>query len=142
MKLGNETKNVVSSRKQNSRPRRLSKLLRKKTSLKPKSNDKQPRNLPNTEDNGKTAFVSENTTSVDHTKEYHEHIKKPASELNDMASSHSKEIKSSKSHVVPCLCLLEPNEHLTLPKQCTTSFIVRYDFFDLVCLSTNMILRI
>ena len=59
MRLGNETKNVVSSRKQNSRPRRLSKLLRKKTLLKPKNDDKQHRNLPNTENNGKTGFVSE-----------------------------------------------------------------------------------
>ena len=94
MKLGNETKNVVCSRKQNSRPRRkASKLFRKEKPSNPKSNDKQ--DLPNAEYNGKTIFVSENTTSLDHTKEYHEHIKNRALELNDMASNHSKEIKSS-----------------------------------------------
>ena len=96
MKLGNETKNVVSSRKQNSRQRRkVSKLFRKEKSSNPKSNDKQHQDLPNTEYNGKTIFVSENTTSLDHTKEYHEHIKNLAPELNDIASNHSKEIKSS-----------------------------------------------
>ena len=96
MRLGNETKNVVSSRKQNSRPRRLSKLLRKKTSLKPKSNDKQHRNLPSTEDNGKTAFVSENTTSLDHAKDDLDHIKKTVSESNDATSNDSKGMKSNK----------------------------------------------
>ena len=96
MKLGNETKYVVSSRKQNSRPRRkVSKLFRKETPSNPQSNDKQHRDLPNTEYNGKTIFVSENTTSLDHTKEYHEHIKNCAPESNDIASNHSKEIKSS-----------------------------------------------
>ena len=96
MKLGNETKNVVSSRKQNSRPRRkVSKLFRKEKPSNPKSNDKQHEDLPNTEYNGKTIFVSENTTSVDHTKEYYEHIKKPAPELNNIASNYAKEIKSS-----------------------------------------------
>ena len=93
MKLGNETKNVVCSRKQNSRPRRkVSKLFRKEKPSNPKSNDKQ--DLPNAEYNGKTIFVSENTTSLDHTKEYHEHIKNRAHGF-DMASNHSKEIKSS-----------------------------------------------
>ena len=96
MRLGNETKNVVSSRKQNSRPRRLSKLLRKKTSLKPKSNDKQHRNLPSTEDNGKTAFVSENTTSLDHAKNDLDHIKNTVSESNDITSNDSNGIKSNK----------------------------------------------
>ena len=96
MKLGNETKNVVSSRKQNSRPRRkVSKLFRKEKPSNPNSNDKQHEHLPNTEYNGKTIFVSENTTSLDHAKEYHEHIKNCAPELNDIASNHSKEIKSS-----------------------------------------------
>ena len=96
MKLGNETKNVVSSRKQNSRQRRkVSKLYRKEKSSNPKSNHKQRQDLPNTEYDGKTIFVSENTTSLDHTKEYHEHIKNLAPELNDIASNHSKEIKSS-----------------------------------------------
>ena len=95
MKLGNETKNVVSSRKHNSRPRRkVSKLFRKEKSSNPKSNDKQHQDMPNTEYDGKTIFVSENTTSLDHTKEYHEHIKNRAHGL-DMASNHSKEIKSS-----------------------------------------------
>ena len=96
MRLGNETKNVVSSRKQNSRPRRLSKLLRKKTSFKPKSNDKQHRNLPSTEDNGKTAFVSENTTSLDHAKNDLDHIESTAPESNDVTSNDSKGMKSNK----------------------------------------------
>ena len=96
MRLGNETKNVVSSRKQNSRPRRLSKLLRKKTLLKSKSNDKQHRNLPNTEDNGKTAFVSENTTSLDHAKNDLDHIENTAPESNDVTSNDSKGMKSNK----------------------------------------------
>ena len=88
MKLGNETKNVVSSRKQNSRPRRkVSKLFRKEKPSNPKNNDKQHQDLLNAECNGKTIFVSENTTSLDHTKEYHEHIKNPAPELNDIASN-------------------------------------------------------
>ena len=71
MKLGNETKNVVCSRKQNSRPqRKVSKLFRKEKPSNPKSNDKQ--DSPNAEYDGKTIFVSENTTSLDHTKKYHE----------------------------------------------------------------------
>ena len=96
MRLGNETKNVVSSRKQNSRPRRLSKLLRKKTSLKPKSNDKQHRNLPSADDNGKTAFVSENTTSLDHGKNDFDHIENTVPESNDVTSNDSKGMKSNK----------------------------------------------
>ena len=87
---------MVSSRKQNSRPRRkVSTLFRKEKPSNPKNNDKQHQDLPNTEYNGKTIFVSENTTSLDHTKEYHEHIKNLAPELNDIASNHSTEIKSS-----------------------------------------------
>ena len=101
MKLGNETKNVVSSRKQNSRQRRkVSKLYRKEKSSNPKSNHKQRQDLPNTEYDGKTIFVSENTTSLDHTKEYHEHIKNPAPELNDIALNDAKETKSSNKKVV------------------------------------------
>ena len=85
MKLGNETKNVVSSRKQNSRQRRnVLKLYRKEKSSNPKSNHKQRQDLPNTEYNGKTIFVSENTTSLDHTKEYHEHIENPAVVLTEV----------------------------------------------------------
>ena len=96
MRLGNETKNVVISRKQNSRPRRkVSKRFRKEKSSNPKRNDKQHQDLPDAECNGKTIFVSENATSLDHTKEYDEHIKTRAPELNDMVSNHSKEIKSS-----------------------------------------------
>ena len=96
MRLGNETKNVVSSRKQNSRPRRLSKLLRKKTLLKPKNDDKQHRNLPNTENNGKTGFVSENTTSLDHAKNDLDHIENTVPESNDVTSNDSKGMKSNK----------------------------------------------
>ena len=96
MKLGNETKNVVSSRKHNSRPRRkVSKLFRKEKSSNPKSNDKQHQDMRNKDYDGKTIFVSENTTSLDHAKEYHENIKNRAPKLNDIASNHSKEIKSS-----------------------------------------------
>ena len=101
MKLGNETKNVVCSRKQNSRPRRkVSTLFRKEKPSNPKNNDKQHQDLLNAEYNGKTIFVSENTTSLDHTKEYHEHIKNPAPELNDIASNDAKETKSSNKKVV------------------------------------------
>ena len=101
MKLGNETKNVVSSRKQNSRPRRkVSTLFRKEKPSNPKNNDKQHHDLLNAECNGKTIFVSENTTSLDHTKECHEHIKNPGPESNDMATNDSKETKSSNKKVV------------------------------------------
>ena len=96
MRLGNETKNVVSSRKQNSRPRRLSKLLRKKTLLRSKSNDKQHRNLPNAENNGKTAFVSENTPTPDHAKNDFDHIQNTVPESNDITSNDSKGMKSNK----------------------------------------------
>ena len=96
MRLGNETKNVVSSRKQNSRPRRLSKLLRKKTLLKQKHNDNQHRNLPSTENNGKTAFVSESTTSLDHAKNDLDHIEKAVPESNDISSNDSKGMISKK----------------------------------------------
>ena len=96
MRLGNETKNVVSSRKQNSRPRRLSKLLRKKTLLKPKNNDKQRPNLPNTGNNGRTAFDSEPTTSLDHAKNDFDHIENAVPESNDITSNDSKEMSSNK----------------------------------------------
>ena len=96
MRLGNETKNVVSSRKQNSRPRRLSKLLRKKTLLKQKNNDKQHRNLPSTVNNGKTAFLSENTTSLDHEKGDFDHIKNTVPESKDNNSNDSKGEKSNE----------------------------------------------
>ena len=89
MRLGNETKNVVSSRKQNSRPRRLSKLLRKKTLSKPKNNHKEHRNLPNTENNGKAAFVSENTTSLDHEKNDFDRIENTVPESNDSQGMNS-----------------------------------------------------
>ena len=56
--------------------------------------------MPNTEYDGKTTFVSENTTSLDHTKEYHEHIKNRAPELNYIASNYSKEIQSSNKKLV------------------------------------------
>ena len=96
MRLGNETKNVVSSRKQNSQPRRLSKLLRKKTLSRPKNNDKQRPNLPNTEKNGKTTFVSEPTTSLDHAKNDFDHIKNAVPESNDITSTDSKGMASNQ----------------------------------------------